>query len=31
MQQVIPVLRMFDIANIKEFYFDWLGYYSAKH
>ena len=25
-QQVIPVLRIFDIAKAKEFYIDWLGF-----
>ena len=25
-QQVIPVLRIFDIAKAREFYIDWLGF-----
>ena len=25
-QQVIPVLRIFDIAKAREFYIDWIGF-----
>lgn len=25
-QQVIPIIRIFDVAKAKEFYIDWLGF-----
>lgn len=26
LQKTIPILRMFDVAKAKEFYFEWLGF-----